>query len=66
MAGKSLAVNVTVGGETFLAGSTPPKEIADQITNPKAWDSAAAETVSGGADESARPAKRAASKPSAK
>lgn len=37
MAGKTLAVNVTVGGETFPAGSTPPAEIAKQIDNPKAW-----------------------------
>jgi hypothetical protein len=38
MAGKTLAVNVTVGGETFPAGSTPPVEIAMQIDNPKAWN----------------------------
>lgn len=35
---KRLAVNVTVGRETYPAGSTVPKEIADQIDNPKAWD----------------------------
>lgn len=37
MAGKKLAVNVTVGGETYPAGSTPPADVAEQITNPKAW-----------------------------
>ncbi|MDB5716445.1 MAG: hypothetical protein JWO15_3842 [Sphingomonadales bacterium] len=37
MTEKTLAVNVTVGTTTFEAGTVPPKEIADQITNPKAW-----------------------------
>jgi len=35
--GKKLAANVQVGDALYEAGSTPPKEIADQITNPKAW-----------------------------
>lgn len=35
--GKKLARNVYVGGNVYAAGSTPPKEIADQITNEKAW-----------------------------
>lgn len=34
---KKLARNVAVGGVMYPAGSTPDKEIADQITNPKAW-----------------------------
>lgn len=34
---QKLAANVTVGRETFPAGSTPPKEVADLIDNPKAW-----------------------------
>lgn len=38
--GKSLKSNVWVGDPAvlFLAGSTPPKEYADQITNPNAWE----------------------------
>jgi hypothetical protein len=39
---KKLAMNVYVNGTAYEAGSTPPKDVADQITNPKAW----------GADES--------------
>lgn len=34
---KQLAVNVQVDGVLYEAGSTPPKDIADQIDNPKAW-----------------------------
>ncbi|MET1061746.1 MAG: hypothetical protein ABWX71_02525 [Aeromicrobium sp.] len=34
---KVLASNVFVGGRLFLAGDSPEKEYADQITNPKAW-----------------------------
>lgn len=34
---KQLAMNVTVGDQTYEAGSTPPPEIAEQITNPRAW-----------------------------
>ncbi len=37
MAAKTLAVNVTVDGETYPAGSTLPAEVAAQVTNPKAW-----------------------------
>jgi hypothetical protein len=58
MASKALAVNVTVGGETYPAGSTPDEEIADQITNPKAWgDEPDVE-----ASDEAKPAKKAAAK----
>lgn len=35
--GRKLAANVYVGDQFHEAGSTPPKEVADQITNPKAW-----------------------------
>jgi len=34
---RALAVNVTVGAETYPAGSVPPRDVAAQITNPKAW-----------------------------
>lgn len=37
MAGRKLTANVYVGGRFFESGSTPPKEYADQITNPNAW-----------------------------
>jgi polyphosphate kinase 2 (PPK2 family) len=37
MAGRKLATNVWVAGRFFAAGSTPDKEYAEQITNPKAW-----------------------------
>ena len=34
---RKLAKNVHIRNEVYEAGTTPPKEIADQITNPKAW-----------------------------
>lgn len=34
---RTLAANVYVGEELYRAGTSPAKEIADQITNPKAW-----------------------------
>jgi hypothetical protein len=37
MAGKKLAANVWVDGVLYLADSSPEKDVADQITNPKAW-----------------------------
>jgi hypothetical protein len=37
MAGRKLAANVWVAGRFFATGSTPDKEYAEQITNPKAW-----------------------------
>jgi hypothetical protein len=39
MAGGSrkLAANVWVNGDLYLAGSSPEKAVADQISNPKAW-----------------------------
>lgn len=41
MAGKKLARNTTVAGRTYLAGSVPPDDVADLITNPKAWEAEA-------------------------
>lgn len=35
--GRKLAKNVYVGEDFYEAGSEPPKEIAEQITNPAAW-----------------------------
>lgn len=35
--GRKLAANVYVDGQLHEAGSTPPKEVADRIDNPKAW-----------------------------
>lgn len=37
MPGRKLAANVYVDGVLHPAGSTPPKDAADRITNPKAW-----------------------------
>lgn len=37
---KKLTANVHVAGRYFEAGTTPPKEFADQITNPAAWAAA--------------------------
>lgn len=34
---RKLAANVYVGETLYRAGTSPEKEIADQITNPKAW-----------------------------
>lgn len=46
-----LAANVQVGDRLFLAGDSPEKEYADQITNPKAWggDEAADDSGDAGA-----------------
>lgn len=42
---RKLAANVYVGGVLHAAGSSPDKDVADQITNPKAWgESASAES----------------------
>jgi len=68
---RHLTANVWVGGVYYAAGSTPPKEVADQITNPKAWGDKPdvdepvdpAEVVVGGTPEpSAAPVKKAAAK----
>lgn len=37
MAGRKLAVNVTVGSTTYEAGTVPPADVAKLIDNPKAW-----------------------------
>jgi hypothetical protein len=34
---RKLARNVIIGGTLYAAGETPPKDVADQITNPNAW-----------------------------
>lgn len=39
MSGRKLAANVVVGGVTYAAGSVPPPEVAEKISNPKAWAS---------------------------
>lgn len=46
---KKLATNVTVGGDTYKAGSTVPKDVADLIDHPRAWatDDAASSSDSG-------------------
>jgi hypothetical protein len=46
---------VTVGGKTYLRGTTPPAAIAEQITNPGAWDGADLEATSAG-DATSSPA----------
>lgn len=35
--GKKAAVNVTVAGETYLAGDEIPADVVSQIDNPKVW-----------------------------
>ena len=47
---RKLAKNVFVGETFYAAGSTPPKEDADQITNPAAWGDDVAGS-DGGEDE---------------
>lgn len=41
MAGRKLTSNVWVDGTLHLAGSSPEKAVADQITNPNAWSAEA-------------------------
>lgn len=60
MAGRKLAVNTTVGGVTYEAGTTPDAEVAEQITNPAAWGDEP------DADGEEKPAKKAAAKRSSK
>lgn len=38
MAARKLKAYVHVAGRVFAPGDVPPKEFADQITNPSAWD----------------------------
>lgn len=48
---RKLTKNVYVGETLYRAGSTPPKDIAEQITNPKAWDGDAPDAVDDAVDE---------------
>lgn len=55
---KKLATNVTVGGDTYKAGSTVPKDVADLIDHPRAWatddaasSSDAGDSTGGGGDD---------------
>jgi hypothetical protein len=70
MAGRKLATTVHVGGQVFEAGSTPPKEFADLITNPKAWgdepDSGSSSTPAKRSAPKRTTAKKAAATPAAK
>lgn len=43
-----LAMNTTVDGETYEAGTVPPAAVAKKINNPKAWG---LETKAPAADE---------------
>lgn len=45
---RKLAANVYVGEDLYRAGTSPAKEIADQITNPKAWAGGASESEDSG------------------
>lgn len=61
MAGKQLKRNVMVGGVLYAAGSTPDKEIADQISNPNAFEEPDNRTPAQKvADEKAKAAAKAA------
>jgi hypothetical protein len=40
---KKLAVNTTIAGTTYPAGSVPPADVAKLITNPKCWEGDPAE-----------------------
>ncbi|HEY1176481.1 MAG TPA: hypothetical protein VGF17_10010 [Phytomonospora sp.] len=42
---KSLTANVYVDGVLYEAGSTPPANVAEQITNEKAWDDSDADSA---------------------
>lgn len=55
--GRTLKEAVQVGQEFFPVGSTPPAEVAEQITNPTVWDSE---------PEGKSPAKRSVSRKSEK
>ncbi len=55
MAGKKLAANVSVNGVTYMAGETPPADVASMIDNPKAWGDEPA-------SEESKPARKTASR----
>lgn len=68
---RTLAANVYVGETLYRAGTSPEKEIAEQITNPKAWgeteDAAEPAAPEPTPDpEPASPAKKTAAKRTAK
>lgn len=71
MAGRKLAVNTTAVDEsgrmvTFEAGTTVSAEVAEGITNPKAWgDEPEADSDSEPAKKAAAPAKKSAAKKAA-
>lgn len=48
---KKLAMNTTVEGETYAAGTVPPAEVAEKITNPKAWGETPADDDTPAEDE---------------
>lgn len=70
--GRKLAKNVYVGETLYRADTEPPKEIAEQITNPAAWGDEApkSERTSAPAEPATDPAPAAADegepKPAAK
>jgi hypothetical protein len=35
---RRLKASVVVNGEVYVAGSEPPAKVAEQITNPNAWE----------------------------
>lgn len=63
---RSLAANVWVDGVLYPVGSTPPKDVADQITNPAAWGETNDEPDKGTGDaEKPAPAKKTAARKTA-
>lgn len=64
---RKLAAYVHVSGVVYPAGSTPPADVAKQITNPKAWAEESSEAPSQESSEAPTRAKgRAAAKRSEK
>lgn len=57
---KKLAKNVQVGDTVYMAGETVDKDIADQITNPRAWEADDPADADADADEAKPAAKKAA------
>lgn len=57
---RKLANTVIVGGVTYAAGSTPPAEVTEKITNPYAWadDGEATPSESERTSEPAKPARK--------
>ena len=70
--GRKLTKNVWVNGEFYAAGSTPDKDVAELITNPKAWEADEASDAPDPADDvvadedaDEKPAKKTAAKKTA-